>query len=114
MRTKETGRKAIGFEYPHGSNGWLNSREPKLCNQVSVRGAGCFVALCVHGMCKRQRVKVPLPAVQGKEKANGEVYPVRDMRQEAACSFWVYKQKLYMRQGTWVSLCGKMKPYTET
>ena len=39
MRTKETGRKAIGFEYPHGSDEWLKSRVLKLCKHGSVRGA---------------------------------------------------------------------------
>ena len=42
MRTKETGRKAIGFEYPHGSDEWLKSRVLKLCKHGSVRGAGSF------------------------------------------------------------------------
>ena len=46
MRTKETGRKAIGFEYPHGSDEWLKSRVLKLCKHGSVRrGREAYAAL---------------------------------------------------------------------
>ena len=38
MRTKETGRKYIEFEYPHGSDEWLKSHVLKLCKRGPVRG----------------------------------------------------------------------------
>ena len=44
MKTKETGRKAIGFEYPHGCDEWLKSRVLKLCKHDSCGGREAYVA----------------------------------------------------------------------